>query len=99
MLTDETKQVFGYPCKKAFIQKNEQIEMVAWYTSNFKCNYSSTGDTSIPGTILEIYNPKTGNLVTAIDLQIETNPILIPQKGAMLVTREAFNKIKKTKKN
>ena len=50
-----------------------------------------------PGTILETYYPKTGKLVTAIDLQIEVNAIMVPKVG-ILVTRDAFNKISKNKK-
>ena len=99
LFADESKHVLGYPCKQAYIQNGEDVEMVAWYTTNFKCNYSNTGDTTIPGTILEIYNTKTGILSTAIDLQIETSPILMPLKGGALVTKDAFDKIKKNKKS
>jgi hypothetical protein len=98
VLSEETRTIFGYPCKQAYIRNGEEIERVVWYTENFKCNYSASGDTTVPGTILETYYPKTGKLVTAIDLQIEVNPIMVPKVG-ILVTKDAFDKIKKNKKS
>jgi GLPGLI family protein len=98
VLSEEIRTIFGYPCKQAYIRNGEEIERVVWYTENFKCNYSASGDTTIPGTILETYYPKTGKLVTAIDLQIEVNAIMVPKVG-ILVTRDAFDKIKKNKKS
>ncbi len=98
VLSEETRAIFGYPCKQAYIKNGEEIERVVWYTENFKCNYSASGDTTVPGTILETYYPKTGKLVTAIDLQIEVNAIMVPKVG-ILVTRDAFDKIKKNKKS
>lgn len=96
-LSDETKVVLGYPCKKAYTMDNGQIDLIVWYTDNFKCNYSNDGDTSLSGTILESYYPKNNTLVTAIDLQIETSPITLP-KG-IVVTQDNFEKIKKNKKS
>ncbi len=98
ILSEETRTIFGYPCKQAYIKNGEEIERVVWYTENFKCNYSASGDTSVPGTILETYYPKTGKLVTTIDLQIEVNAIMVPKVG-ILVTKDAFDKIKKNKKS
>ena len=97
VLSEETRTIFGYPCKQAYIKNGEDIERIVWYTENFKCSYSASGDTTVPGTILETYYPKTGKLVTAIDLQIEVNAIMVPKVG-ILVTRDAFNKISKNKK-
>ena len=96
-LSEETKVVLGYPCKLAYTMLNGEKDLVVWYTENFKCSYSNNGDTSLPGTILETYIPKSNTLITAIDLQIETSPITLPK--AITVTQEAFDKIKKNKKN
>jgi GLPGLI family protein len=96
VLSEETRAIFGYPCKQAYIKNGDEIERIVWYTENFKCNYSASGDTTVPGTILETFYPKTGKLVTAIDLQIEVNAIMVPKVG-ILVTRDAFDKIKKNK--
>ena len=99
MFTEETKIIFGYNCKQAMLMNDAETEMVVWYTNALKCNYSINGDTSLPGTILETYIPKTNTLATIIDLQIDVNPILIPSKGAILVTQEEFIKLKKNKKS
>ncbi len=99
-LTEDTKTVYGYPCKQAFTLNGEEKDAIVWYTESLKCNLSSNGDSSLPGLILETYYPKTGVLITAIDLQIETNTILPPTaKLGTLVTKDEFEKIKKTKKN
>lgn len=97
-LTDEKRIVFGYTCKKAYTMNDTEIDNVVWYTDNFKCSYSPTGDTSLPGTILESYFPKTNTLITAIDFTIEPNPMMFPKMGA-LVTRDEFKKIQKGKKS
>jgi len=99
-LTEDTKTVFGYACKQAFTLNGEEKDMIVWYTESLKCNLSSTGDSSLPGLILETYYPKTGILISAIDLQIETNSILSPiSKIGTLVTKDEFEKIKKSKKD
>lgn len=98
VLTEETKTVFGYPCKLAYTMQDDKIDKIVWYTDNFKCGLSNTGDYSLPGTVLETFLPQSNTLISAIDLQIETNPMMIPAKGGKLVTQEEFDKIKKNKK-
>lgn len=100
MLIDETKVVNGYNCKKAgiFNAETNEMEVIVWYTDAFKCSYSKTGDTALAGIILETYVSKTNTLTTAIDVQIEPNPIMLPSKGVIIVTKEEFEKLKKNKK-
>jgi GLPGLI family protein len=98
VLSEETRTIFGYPCKQAYIKNGEDIEKIVWYTENFKCNYSASGDTTVPGTILETYYPKTGKLITAIDLQIETNPIMVPKVGTPIKQEEFIKKNKNWRK-
>ncbi len=98
VLGDETKTVFGYPCKFAYTMKDDQIDMMVWYTENFKCSLSNNGDNSLPGTVLETYYPKSNTLITAIDLQIETSPIALNLKNAKPISQQEFSKVKKNKK-
>jgi GLPGLI family protein len=100
-VTEEKKVVLGYNCSKAIkLYENNEVEMVVWFFADFKCNYSNNGDTSLPGIALETYYPKSRILITAIDLQIETNNILTPTaKIGKLVSNLEFEKIKKNKKN
>lgn len=97
-LSEDSKVVLGYPCKQASLLKDGETEVIVWYTENFKCNLSCDGDSSLPGTILETYYPKKGIAITAIDLQIETNNVLMPSKGGIMVTKDEFLKIQKNKK-
>jgi GLPGLI family protein len=98
ILSEEAKTVFGYPCKLAYTMEDDKISRMVWYTDNFKCSLSATGDYSLPGTVLESLDTKSNTLTTAIDLQIATNPMMIPVKGAKLVSQQEFDKIKKNKK-
>lgn len=99
--TEEKKVVLGYNCSKATkLNADNEIETVAWFFADFKCNYSNSGDSSLPGIILETYTPKSGTLITAVDLQIETNAIIAPTaKIGKLVSKDEFEKIKKNKKS
>jgi GLPGLI family protein len=98
-VTEEKKVVLGYNCTKATkLNADNEVEKIAWFFPDFKCNYAADGDSSLPGTILETYYPKLGALITAIDLQIETNAILTPtSKMGMIISKDEFEKIKKTK--
>jgi len=100
-VTEEKKVVLGYNCIKATkLNADNEIETIAWFFPDFKCNYSNNGDTSLPGIILETFTPKSGILITAIDLQIETNTIITPTaKIGRLVSKDEFEKIKKSKKD
>ena len=99
--SEEKKVVLGYNCSKATkLNDNNEVELIVWYFTDFKCTYSSDGDSSLPGIILESYYPKTNTLITAIDLQIETNIIMTPTaKLGTLVSQIDFEKIKKNKKS
>jgi GLPGLI family protein len=97
-LSEEQKLVFGYACKKAEqYGENAKLEKIIWYSENIKCNLSCDGDLQIPGVVLEMYDVKTGILTTAIDLVIETNPMMMPSKGTA-ITRAEFNKLAKGKR-
>ncbi len=100
-ITEDKKVVLGYNCIKATkLNANNEVETIAWFFADFKCSYSNNGDSSLPGIILETYVPKSNTLITAIDLQIETNTVLAPTaKIGKLVTKEEFEKIKKNKKD
>lgn len=96
-LSEDSKVVFGYPCKQATQLKDGEVDVIVWYTENFKCNLSFDGDSSLPGTILETFYPKTNTLITALDLQIETNQILYPKLG-IAISKDDFIKLQKNKK-
>lgn len=97
-LNETQKLVFGYACKKAEQYDSDgKLEKIVWYSENVKCNLSCDGDMSIPGVILEVYDVKNETLTTAVDLQIETNPMQMPTKGTA-ISRAEFTKLTKGKR-
>jgi GLPGLI family protein len=97
-LSIEQKLVFGYACKKAEqFGENGKVEKIVWYSENLPCNLSYTGDMSIPGVILETFDANSNILTTAIDLQIETNAMIMPTKGTV-ISKAEFKKIAKGKR-
>ena len=73
-LVDETKEILGYKCKKAIVYGENDLEIVYWYTEEFKPSDEVLGSMikkGVPGLPLEfsIEQPQITMIYTAIDLQ------------------------------
>ncbi len=94
-LTDETKKIGEYQCKKATATIDNNIR-TAWYSEEIPSNAGPSVYGGLPGLILEI---KAGNkIITATKISFIKEKIEIkpPTKGK-IVTRDKFNKIKEEK--
>ncbi len=92
-ITNETKKIGNYSCKKAVL-KDKNI--IAWFTNEVPSNEGPREFYGLPGLILEV---KTNTKkIKATDIKILKEKIKInpPAKGTK-ITRKEFDKIKKEK--
>lgn len=96
-ITDDTKKVGEYLCKKAILN-NGNSKIIAWFTNEVPSNEGPRDYYGLPGLILKV---KTGTLIieaTNISILKEKVEIQKPTKGKK-VTQEEFEKIRKEKIN
>lgn len=94
-MTGEQKQVLGYRCMKATLQKDSTTAVEAWFTPQIPVPAGPGEYGQLPGVVLELsINSGQRTLVaTSVDLKaLPENAIERPTKGKK-VTREEFDKI------
>jgi GLPGLI family protein len=93
-LTDETKTILNYSCKKA-TRTNERGQTIeAWYTESIPCPAGPEGFASLPGAILQI-NVNNGDVVynaTSVSDKVDKKEIKEPTKGKK-ISKEEFAKM------
>ena len=71
--------------------KDDKVVKIVWYTNAFNCNFSEDGDLGLDGIILEVFNPKTYYLYTAIDIEKTAKTIVLPKGNK--ISRDELDKI------
>ena len=96
-ITGEQKQILGYPCQQATLQRDTQ-KIVAWFTSAIPVSAGPTGFGGLPGMILEL-QPATGYTIVAskVDMNAPDRKSLTKPSEGKKVTREQYNKIVEAK--
>ncbi|MEO1033568.1 MAG: GLPGLI family protein [Bacteroidota bacterium] len=90
-ITNETKEIKGYLCKKAI--KDSDEKRVAWFTEDLPVKHGPRGFNGLPGLILEFYNNKHYFVVKEIELNHpEVKDIIEPKEGP-LITKEELRKL------
>jgi GLPGLI family protein len=93
-LSDETKTILNYTCKKA-TRTNDRSQVVeAWYTEAIPCPAGPEGFASLPGAILELNINNNEMVYSAVSVSDKVNKkdIKEPSKGKK-VTRAEFAKL------
>ena len=86
-ITDETKTIKGYTCKKAI--KGSDDKRIAWFTEDIPVKHGPRGFNGLPGLILEFYNNKHHYVVKDIELNHpEVKEILEPKEGELITKYE-----------
>ncbi|WP_207497085.1 GLPGLI family protein [Aridibaculum aurantiacum] len=93
-LTDETKTILNYSCKKATRKTERGQEVEAWYTEAIPCPAGPEGFASLPGAILQlnINNDEIVYVATAVSDKVNAKELKEPSKGKK-VNRAEFAKL------
>lgn len=92
-LSDETKNIGKYLCKKATTEMGNSM-VTAWFTEEIPSNVGPYIYNGLPGLILEVETNSQIYSATKVSFSDENIEIFPPQKGK-IVSREEFRKIQK----
>lgn len=129
-LSNETKTILGYTCKKATMQikqrgtmsismfkstdgvatdsaknkvapKEEEVEVVAWYTESLVSPVGPDTNSGLPGAILELDTNKGETVITAIEVKKEVSlkELKAPTKGKRITPDEHKKLVKQMMDN
>ncbi len=93
-LTDETKIILNYVCKKATRTNERGAEIEAWYAENFLTPAGPENFAGLPGAILQLDINKGEIVFTALSIsdKVDKKEIHEPKKGKK-ITRAEFTKL------
>jgi GLPGLI family protein len=93
-LTDETKTILDYPCKKATLTTERGQNVEAWYTESIPCPAGPETFASLPGAIMQLDINKGESLFTAVAVsdKVDKKEIQEPKKGKK-ISRPEFMKM------
>lgn len=91
-LTDETKEIIGFKCKKAVVKDKVGNETVFWYTTDLPIKASPMPGIWTEGLVLGIENDRMKYFATSIDyLKVGDKEFALPKK-AKLITQDEYKK-------
>lgn len=97
-ITEETKTILSYPCKKATMQTATGQEVIAWYTESIFTTAGPEKYNGLPGTVLQVDVNNSEIVFTALEVKnkVEKKDLKEPSKGK-IITRADYNaKVKET---
>jgi GLPGLI family protein len=96
-ITDETRDILGYSCRRANGLVNDSIYVVAFYADKIRVSGGPELFAGLPGMILQLNIPHENVSWTATKITEGTpvKPITPPQKGKVIDTKQLISTIKK----
>lgn len=96
-LSNETKEVLGYTCKKATLTEGDK-QVEAWYTSEIPVSIGPANFHDLPGAVLAV-NQGAQRTIIAINVEFKKvdNSLIVKPKKGKKVTSEQFKKIAEEK--
>lgn len=93
-LTDETKTILNYTCRKATFKSDRGQAVEAWFTESIPCPAGPEGFSGLPGVILavDVNNGEMTYTATNVSDKVDKAGLKEPKKGKK-VTRQEFAKI------
>jgi len=94
-LTDETKTIKNYTCKKATTKNSQNLDVVAWYTEDISTPSGPEGFGGLPGLILELDIDNAGIVFTTLEItasEADARMVKAPTNGKK-ITREEYQKM------
>jgi len=101
-ITDETREVAGYTCRRANALILDSIYVVAFYTNEIHVSGGPESFTGLPGMILEVALPHDNVIWRATkvnDLTIAPNTIVPPKKGKAMTKKQFMDVFNSMLKN
>jgi len=96
-ITDETRVIAGYPCRRANGLVLDSIYVVAFYTDKITVSGGPESFSGLPGMILEVALPHENVTWVAkkvTDVQIAPATITPPKKGKVVNNKQMYDFIK-----
>jgi GLPGLI family protein len=96
VITDETKTILGYVCKKATGKNDRNQDLIAWFTESIKVPSGPAWFNGLPGMILEVDQENAFVVYKAVqfDESIDEKKLKAPQDG-ITVNRKTFDNLVK----
>jgi GLPGLI family protein len=96
VITNETKTILGYECKKATGKNDRNQDLVAWFTESIKVPSGPAWFNGLPGMILEVDQDNAFVIYKAVqyDKEVDEKKLKAPQDG-ITVNRKKFNDLVK----
>jgi GLPGLI family protein len=101
-ITDETREIAGYTCRRANALVLDSVYVVAFYTDKIHVSGGPESFTGLPGMILELALPHENVIWRATrvtDGGIVPADISPPKKGKPVTNKELFETLRSTWKN
>jgi GLPGLI family protein len=101
-ITDETRDVAGYPCRRANGLVLDSIYVVAFYTDKIPISGGPESFSGLPGMILQVALPHENIswLATKVnETAVPENVIVPPKKGKVLDNKQLLNTLQSVFKN
>jgi GLPGLI family protein len=96
-ITDETRDIAGYPCRRANALVLDSIYVVAFYTDKIPVSGGPESFGGLSGMILELAIPHenvTWKAVKITDAEVQAATILPPKKGKAMNNKEFYDFLK-----
>jgi GLPGLI family protein len=99
-ITDETRQIAGYTCRRANGLVMDSIYVVAFYTDKIPVSGGPESFSGLPGMILEVALPHENLSWKATAVTDSTVPAIVPpKKGKPVNAKQLFDTLKDVFKN
>jgi GLPGLI family protein len=101
-ITDETRDIAGYPCRRANGLVLDSIYVVAFYTDKIPISGGPESFSGLPGMILQVALPHENISWLATKVNETTVPadvIIPPKKGKVLDNKQLLNTLQSVFKN
>ncbi|MEO8886898.1 MAG: GLPGLI family protein [Mucilaginibacter sp.] len=97
-LTDETRDILGYTCRRANGIVSDSIYVVAFYTDKIRVSSGPELFNGLPGMILQLAIPheNVSWVATKVIDSAPTTPIVAPTKGKAMTTKELLTLLEKS---
>ena len=97
-ITDETREILGYTCRRANGLISDSVYVVAFYTDKIRVSSGPELFTGLPGVILQLALPHENVqwLATKVTEGVPAKPITPPQKGKAVTTDQLITTLKKS---
>jgi GLPGLI family protein len=93
ILTDETKEIDGYLCQLAIIEKLNNKKTKAWYAKEIPVKHGPRNFNGLPGLIIKVEDVKYIWTIVEYDFESkDADDIVEPTKGK-LITQEEFRRL------